>query len=164
MPSASSNRRFRALSLKPLYTRMACTCLAAGALVLSLANLPTRFVLAADKPATSSASWSPEAAARYMDSREVWWQSWDRTQKDHGTLCISCHTQATFGLARPALRNQLGERQPSAQEQIMLASIEKRLRGWRNMQPFYSDALYGTGKEIESRNAESVLNAIILAS
>ena len=99
-----------------------------------------------------------------MDSREVWWQSWDRTQKDHGTLCISCHTQATFGLARPALRHQLGERQPSAQEQIMLASIEKRVRGWRDMQPFYSDALYGTGKEIESRNAESVLNAIILAS
>ena len=153
------------MSLKPLYSRVAWTCVAAGAVIFSLANLPARIVLAADKPdAPPSASWSPEAAARYMDSREVWWQSWDRTQKDHGTLCISCHTQATFGLARPALRNQLHERQPSAQEQIMLASIEKRVRGWRDMQPFYSDALYGTGKEIESRNAESVLNAIILAS
>ena len=46
----------------------------------------------------------------------------------------------------------------------MVASVEKRVRGWKEMQPFYSDAVYGAGKEIESRNAESVLNAIILAS
>ena len=32
------------------------------------------------------------------------------------------------------------------------------------MQPFYSDAVYGAGKEIQSRNAESVLNAVILSS
>ncbi len=41
----------------------------------------------------------------------------------------------------------------------MLASVEKRVREWKDMQPFYSDAVYGAGKEIESRNAESVLNA-----
>jgi squalene-hopene/tetraprenyl-beta-curcumene cyclase len=46
----------------------------------------------------------------------------------------------------------------------MLASIEKRVRLWKDVQPFYSDALYGVGKEVESRNAESVLNAIILSS
>jgi hypothetical protein len=44
----------------------------------------------------------------------------------------------------------------------MVASIEKRVRGWSQMQPFYSDALYGAGKEVESRAAESVLNAVIL--
>jgi squalene-hopene/tetraprenyl-beta-curcumene cyclase len=32
------------------------------------------------------------------------------------------------------------------------------------MAPFYSDATSGAGKEVESRNAESVLNAIILSS
>jgi squalene-hopene/tetraprenyl-beta-curcumene cyclase len=32
------------------------------------------------------------------------------------------------------------------------------------MLPFYSDEKYGTGKEIESRAAESVLNAVILTS
>ena len=46
----------------------------------------------------------------------------------------------------------------------MLASVEKRVREWKDMQPFYSDAVYGTGKEVESRSAESVLNAIILTS
>ena len=121
-------------------------------------------VPAADKPATATAAWSPEAAARYLDSRENWWQGWDRAQKDHGTLCISCHTQASYALARPVLSRRMGERAPSAQEQVMLASVEKRVREWKDMQPFYSDAVYGAGKEVESRNAESVLNAIILDS
>ena len=119
-------------------------------------------VRAADKAA--GPAWSAEAAAHYLDEREVWWQGWDRAQKDHGTLCVSCHTQASYALARPALRGQLGEHELTQQEQTMLASIEKRVREWKEMQPFYSDAVYGTGKEIESRNAESVLNAIILAS
>lgn len=119
-------------------------------------------VRAADR--TAAPAWNAVAAAHYLDSREVWWQGWDRAQKDHGTLCVSCHTQASYGLARPALRARLGEGALSQQEETMLASIEKRVRGWKEMQPFYSDAAYGTGKEIESRNTESVLNAIILAS
>jgi squalene-hopene/tetraprenyl-beta-curcumene cyclase len=121
--------------------------------------------VAADKPApTASADWDRQAAARYLDSREVWWQSWDRAQKDHGTLCVSCHTQATFALARPVLRSALDEQDASASETTMLASVEKRVRLWKDVLPFYSYAVYGTGKEIESRNAEAVLNAVILAS
>ena len=120
--------------------------------------------MAADKPAVPAPSWSPTAAAQYLDSRETWWQSWDRAHKDHGTLCVSCHTQASYALARPVLRSKAGERAPSAPEQVMLASVEKRVREWKDVQPFYSDAIYGAGKEVESRNAESVLNAIILAS
>jgi len=116
---------------------------------------------AADKPATT---WSAEAAEHYLDGRETWWQGWDRAKKDRGTLCVSCHTQATYGLARPVLRERLGEREISPQEQTMLASIEKRVRDWSVMQPFYSDVVSGAGKEVESRNAESVLNAVILAS
>ena len=129
----------------------------------SLAWRPASPVMAADKAAAQSAAWNQAAAARYLDSREVWWQGWDRAKKDHGTLCVSCHTQATYALARPVLRSRSGERAPSAQEQVMLASVEKRVREWKDMQPFYSDAVYGEGKEIESRNAESVLNAFILA-
>jgi squalene-hopene/tetraprenyl-beta-curcumene cyclase len=120
--------------------------------------------IAADKTApTVATDWDRQAAARYLDSREVWWQSWDRAQKDHGTLCVSCHTQATFALARPVLNAELDERDPSAAETAMLASVEKRVRMWKDVLPFYSDAVYGAGKEIESRNAESVLNAVILA-
>jgi squalene-hopene/tetraprenyl-beta-curcumene cyclase len=119
-------------------------------------------VRAEDKPAT--AGWNAEAAEHYLDARETWWQGWDRAKKDRGTLCISCHTQATYGLARPVLRQRLGEQEISPQEQVMLASIEKRVREWNGMQPFYSDVVSGAGKEIESRNAESVLNAVILTS
>jgi squalene-hopene/tetraprenyl-beta-curcumene cyclase len=120
---------------------------------------------AADKPAASAASgWDAPAAERYLDSREVWWQSWDRSQKDHRTMCVSCHTQGSYGLARPGLSQQLGEQTPSAAEQVMLASIQKRVMNWTQMQPVYSDVLSGAGKEVESRNTESVLNAVILSS
>jgi squalene-hopene/tetraprenyl-beta-curcumene cyclase len=129
------------------------------ALLLCALALPLRLAVAADRNAPD---WNRDAAAQYLDGRELWWQSWDRAQKDHGTLCVSCHTQAPFALARPALHGH-GE-DPSPAESAMLASVEKRVRIWKEAQPFYSDAVSGAGKEIESRNAESVLNAIILAS
>jgi squalene-hopene/tetraprenyl-beta-curcumene cyclase len=119
---------------------------------------------AADKSVPNGSGWDRQAAARYLDNREAWWQTWDRTQKDHGTLCVSCHTQVPFALARPALHSDLHEQEPGLAEQAMLDSIRKRVRMWNDVQPFYSDAYYGTGKEIESRNAESVLNAVMLTS
>ena len=151
-------------------TKLVSRCLAvvlivSVALVLELSGSRTAYVQAADTATThAQAGWDPAAAARYLDGRETWWQSWDHAQKDHGTLCVSCHTQAPYALARPALRPALGEHGPSAPEQAMLASVEKRVRSWKDMRPFYSDAIYGAGKEIESRAAESVLNAVILAS
>ncbi len=129
-----------------------------------------RTAMAADKAvsgaaaATPATGWDRQAAARYLDYREVWWQGWDHARRDHGTRCVSCHTQAPYALARPALRNDLGESGPTPTEVAMLADVEKRVRAWDTMLPFYSDELYGTGKEIESRNAESVLNAVILSS
>ena len=89
--------------------RLALSC-AAGALVLIAVTAS-----AADKPPTQS-GWDAQGAARYLDSREVWWQSWDRSQKDHRTMCVSCHTQGSYGLARPGLSQQLGEQAPSAAE------------------------------------------------
>ena len=108
--------------------------------------------------------WDKQAAARYLDRREVWWQGWDHAKRDHGTMCVSCHTQAPYAMARPALRSDLGESARSAPEEAMLADVKKRVSEWNQMLPFYSDTLYGTGKEVESRDAESVLNAVILSS
>ena len=139
-------------------------CAAAVALAITLGTQLAHPVNAADKPAAPVQSWDQQAAARYLDEREIYWQGWDHAQKDHGTLCVSCHTQATYGLARPMLRSPLGETGPSPAEQVMLASIEKRVHLWKQMAPFYSDATSGAGKEVELRNAESVLNAIILSS
>src|SRR5580704_18261677 len=54
-----------------------------------------------------SVSWNRQAAARYLDDREVWWQQWPRAQKDHGTICISCHTNVPYAMVRPELRREL---------------------------------------------------------
>src|ERR1700721_2922367 len=77
---------------------------------------PVSLARAADKnappltPSPVATDWDRQAAARYLDSREVWWQSWDRAQKDHGTYCISCHTQAPYGRARPSVPQTWGAR------------------------------------------------------
>ena len=150
------------------FKRVLTWCGPAVVLLLTLPGLgpvKSKVVLSASADNDSSfAQWDRQAAARYLDSRETWWQGWDRAQKDHGTLCISCHTQAPYALARPLLSRELDQQQPAPPEQAMLTSIEKRVRMWSEVQPFYSDAAYGTGKEVESRNAEAVLNAIILSS
>jgi squalene-hopene/tetraprenyl-beta-curcumene cyclase len=140
-------------------TALACAIGAVG-VVASLAHLAR----AADTSATAAPGWDRRAAARYLDSREVWWQAWDRTHKDRATYCVSCHTQAPYALARPGLRQDLGERDLGPAEKVMLASVDKRVRQWAQMQPFYSDVISGPGKEVESRNAESVLNAFMLTS
>ena len=93
----------------------------AGLLAVPIAGPATSGVLAADKPATAvAAGWDKPAAARYLDSREVWWQGWDHDKRDHGTRCVSCHTQAPYALARPELRSALGENEISPSEQAML--------------------------------------------
>ena len=157
------------MTTKRLWSCLAVSGAVVGALGLTLAGSSAKPVLAADKadasgPSSPAPGWDRQAAARYLDSREVWWQSWDRADKDRGTMCISCHTQASYGLARPALSQDLGEQGLTASEKVMLASIEKRVRTWTQMQPFYSDVISGAGKEVESRDAESVLNAVILTS
>lgn len=130
-----------------------------------LAQAAAGYAPGADQPAnTSKAGWDATAAARYLDSREAWWQNWDRAKRDHGTRCVSCHTQATYAMARPALRVGIGGNGQTAEETAMLADVKKRVLAWDQMLPFYSDEVYGKGKEVESRNAESVLNAIILSN
>src|SRR4051812_29568500 len=42
--------------------------------------------------ADSHPSWSPAAAAKYLDSRATWWESWPSSQRDHQAVCVSCHT------------------------------------------------------------------------
>jgi squalene-hopene/tetraprenyl-beta-curcumene cyclase len=121
----------------------------------------------ADAPAkagTVSQSWDKAAAAKYLDSRQAWWQDWPHAQKDHGTVCVSCHTQVPYALARPALRNSLGEHAISDPERAMLDSILKRVNLGNEAATFYTDAEHGPGKTHEARNAEAVNNAIILAS
>jgi hypothetical protein len=116
-------------------------------------------------PTTADAgAWDKAAAAKYLDDREVWWQDWPKAQKDHGTICISCHTTVPYAMARPALQAALHEASAAAPESALIASVEKRVGQWSEVVPFYSDANDGPGKTAESHATEAVMNAVILLS
>jgi len=119
----------------------------------------------ADQPETKIVnSWDQRAAAAYLDRRLSWWMEWPRAGRDHETFCVSCHTAVPYALSRPALRKALAEEAPSVNERRLLDNVTKRVRLWKEVSPFYSDAEWGAYKAVESRGTESVLNALILAS
>jgi ABC-type Na+ transport system ATPase subunit NatA len=85
------------------------------------------------------AGWNASAAAAYLDQRLTWWSHWPTSARDHGTFCVSCHTALPYALARPALRQALGEPGPSPQEVQLLDNVTRRVRMWRDIEPFYPD-------------------------
>ena len=111
-----------------------------------------------------TAAWSPKASAAYLDGRMSWWMTWPSASRDHETFCVSCHTVAPYAMGRPALRTALGESEPSALEQKLLANITKRVRMWDQVQPFYPSKPQDEHKTVESRGTEAVLNALILVN
>ena len=113
--------------------------------------------------ADPSTAWNPKAAAAYLDQRATWWTTWPNAQRDHGTFCVSCHTALPYALARPALRQPLGETAPSSAEAALIANVVKRVTMWRDVEPFYPDQLRGIPKTSESRATEAILNAVILS-
>ena len=56
----------------------------------------------------AGADWNPRLAAQYLDSRQKEWFAWPRANAG-AKPCVSCHTGVTYLLARPALREALGE-------------------------------------------------------
>jgi squalene-hopene/tetraprenyl-beta-curcumene cyclase len=107
-------------------------------------------------------TWSPKAAAAYLDQRADWWMDWRRATRDHGTFCISCHTTLPYTMSRAALRVPLADDTTSASERRLLESVIRRVRLWQEVGPYYSDH-DGVDKATESRGTEAVLNALILA-
>jgi squalene-hopene/tetraprenyl-beta-curcumene cyclase len=108
-------------------------------------------------------SWDPKAAAGYLDARAAWWAAWPNAARDRGTFCVSCHTAATYALARPALRSALAEHGPAAGESAIVANVAKRVAMWNEIAPYYPDQTRGLPKTSESRGTESVLNALVLS-
>lgn len=113
--------------------------------------------------AVDTATWSSKTAASYLDGRLDWWMNWPSAARDHGTFCISCHTALPYAIARPVLRAALKEQAPSPTERKLLDNVIKRVRIWKDAEPFYPDATRGAPKTAESRGTESILNAVILA-
>lgn len=112
----------------------------------------------------ASTAWNAKGAAAYLDGRAEWWVTWPNAARDHETACVSCHTTLPYALARPALRSALGEKAAGRAEAAILANVEKRVRLWREVEPFYPDQTRGLPKTSESRGTEAVLNAIVLAT
>src|SRR5579863_1960429 len=113
------------MTIKPLRNRTILSGAIAGSLILIplaliISAAHSHPVLAADKPgSTSGAGWDRRAAETYLDSRPAWWQDWERTHADHGTYCISCHSQMPYGVARPVLRQELSDPAPDGAERAV---------------------------------------------
>ena len=120
--------------------------------------------LRASSHRAASASWNARGAAAYLDSRQEWWQHWPNAARDHDTACVSCHTALPYALARPALRRALGERDLAAPERTMLGNVAKRVKLWKEVEPFYPDQTRGLPKTSESRGTEAILNAAVLVA
>ena len=116
-------------------------------------------------PPAAGGVWSARAAAAYLDYRQSWWQAWSHSARDHGTVCVSCHTVLPYALARPELGAVLHDTAETPAQRKLMADVERRVRGWAEMEPYYGGPGKAGGKQkaIESRGTESVLNALILA-
>ena len=80
-----------------------------------------------------SADWNPRLAADYLDSRQKEWFAWPQANVEGG-VCVSCHTGVTYLLARPALRQALGEKQPTTYEKGLLGGIHAQAEAEGNRQ------------------------------
>jgi squalene-hopene/tetraprenyl-beta-curcumene cyclase len=138
-----------------------CLLLAACAVGFGLWRVAERRLNAGTYPVTYLPSWSPKAAADYLDRREIWWHDWPPAQMDRGTVCISCHTVVPYAMIRPTLGQELHEAGIPAPENALMDSVEKRVNYWSEVVPFYTSSPdLTTG----SRATEAVLNAVILVS
>src|SRR5258706_16180230 len=88
---------------------------------------------------------------------------WRSAAGDCETFGVSYHTAVPYAMARPAVGAALAESAPSAIERKLLENVPKRVRLWKEVEPFYSDKNRGDPKTAESRGTESILNAVILA-
>ncbi len=125
--------------------------------------LVTGLLAACSSPeAKVAGTWSPKAAAAYLDERADWWMGWQGAARDHGTCCVSCHTALPYALSRAALRKALADDALSNNERRLLDNVTKRVRLWKEVGPYYGDRDGSASKATESRGTEAVLNALIL--
>jgi squalene-hopene/tetraprenyl-beta-curcumene cyclase len=68
-------------------------------------------------------TWSARQAEQYLDSRQKEWDAWPMALHS-GVACVSCHTGLTYLIARPALRQSLGEKSgPTLYESVLVDSM-----------------------------------------
>jgi squalene-hopene/tetraprenyl-beta-curcumene cyclase len=139
--------------------RICCLHLVASAL------LSASLVYAEDPNSkkTIQSDWDRLTALQYLDAREQSWLSWPAAERDHGTVCVSCHTTLPYAIARATTHTRSEQMPLSPQETQMLRYVTQRVTLWKEIEPFYDSSEQDPRKSEESRGSEAVLNALILA-
>jgi squalene-hopene/tetraprenyl-beta-curcumene cyclase len=128
---------------------------------MMMRKLVTVFVLGATPlfvapVASPGESWNRAGAASYLDARAALWTTRSRTRQNLPTACISCHTAMPYLLSRAAI----GEPLPEA-ALALFSDVETRVSHWEDARVWY-DAKRGADKPEQSRDTESVMNALVL--
>lgn len=100
--------------------------------------------------------WNRSAAAGYLDRRAQRWLQWAPAAREHGTVCLSCHTAMPYLLVRDRLVAGPEAAEPAPERQL-LASVLARVQWGNAIPPYYPRMADG------SRGTEAVLNALVLA-
>jgi squalene-hopene/tetraprenyl-beta-curcumene cyclase len=103
------------------------------------------------------ADWNPRLAADYLDGREKEWFSWKAAQTPGGP-CVSCHTNVTYLIARPALRRELGEKHATTYEIGLSDALRARIP-LQDVFPaaFSKEPLHGQSLGVEAIHAALLL-------
>jgi squalene-hopene/tetraprenyl-beta-curcumene cyclase len=103
------------------------------------------------------ADWNPRLAADYLDGREKEWFAW-KTAQTPGGPCVSCHTNVTYLIVRPALRRELGEKQATSYETGLKDALRARIP-LHDVFPkaFAKEPLHGQSLGVEAIHAALLL-------
>ena len=120
-------------------------------------------------PAAEPKPWQPDTAAKYLDQRQQSWFDFKhatRGKGPHAISCVSCHTAASYSLARPALRQLAGDKQPTALETKIIQHITHRVENWDRIETPDFGVAYDDDPEKtrQSKGTESIINAWTLAN
>ena len=109
--------------------------------------------------AATQTGWNPGRAADYLDARQKAWLAWPPANHS-GISCMSCHTGLPYLLARPALRQTLGEHNPTLYEAVLIDGV--RATALKSDGAF----LFGDEKGLRADQefgAQIVISALVLA-
>lgn len=107
-----------------------------------------------------AADWNPRLAADYLDTRQKEWFAWGPA-KSMGGPCLSCHTGLTYLMARPSLRQALGESQPAEHETGLLNALRARVD--KNEAKEYAPGITKEPMASQAIGVEAIFAALFLA-
>ncbi len=95
---------------------------------------------------------------KFLDQKQIDWFKWSGSKRGD-TNCVSCHTNATYLLARPTIHRAVKNDSSTTLEELLVRNAIKRVGNWKTNRPYY-----GGRRADSSRGTESVINALTLSS